>query len=102
MHVFCVAAIVAYSFLIGCVFKRVTGIDCPFCGMTRAHLKFFCGEFKEAVAFNRLFPLGIPFLAGLAHLRVLKRKKPLFVADLCFVCLAAAAFLINYVVGFWL
>ncbi len=99
MHAACISVLLIYAFFAGCLFHRITGFDCPFCGMTRAHLKFFCGEFKEAFSYHRLFPLGLPFVSVLAHMRVLKRKKPFFIAGFCFVCVSAAAFTVNYIVN---
>lgn len=58
-----------------CVFKGITGIDCPFCGMTRAHLSLLHGDFSRAFAYNPLFPLGIPFLMLIFHQRLLRRKN---------------------------
>lgn len=44
-----------------CIFKRVTGVPCPFCGGTRATVAAAQGRFVESV---KLSPLGIPLVIG--------------------------------------
>lgn len=44
-----------------CIFYNLTGIPCPSCGMTRAYLALFQGDFKEAFLYHPLFPL-VPVL----------------------------------------
>jgi|SRR5699024_4449720 len=39
---------------IPCVFKKITGLDCPGCGMTRAALAMLDGDFYQAFRFNML------------------------------------------------
>lgn len=97
LHLFYLAAIAAYAYLIGCPVKRFTGFDCPFCGMTRAYTAFFCGDFKAALNYHGLFFLGIPTMLGLAHLRVLKKRRAAFIATSIFCCVSAAAFIIRYI-----
>ena len=43
----------------GCPFRAVTGIDCPFCGMTRATLALGGGELSAALALHPLAPLVV-------------------------------------------
>jgi hypothetical protein len=49
----------AASWLPGCLFHRVTGFDCPGCGMTRAAHAALHGRIGEAFRFN---PLGMVLL----------------------------------------
>lgn len=42
---------------VGCLIKASLGIDCPFCGMTRAWIKMMNGDLKGAFGQNFLFPL---------------------------------------------
>jgi hypothetical protein len=42
-----------------CVFKNLTGIPCPGCGMGRATIEFFKGNFINSLLIN---PLAIPFI----------------------------------------
>jgi hypothetical protein len=43
----------------GCPFRRVTSVDCPFCGMTRATLAMGGGEWRKALDFHPFAPLVI-------------------------------------------
>lgn len=57
-----------------CLFKQFLGIPCPGCGLTRAFLAFFQGNWQLALYYHPLFWL-VPFI----FLVVLFRKKvPLF------------------------
>lgn len=44
-----------------CVQKRIFGVPCPGCGMTRAFLAFFRGDMQAAFFFHPLFWL-VPFI----------------------------------------
>ena len=45
-----------------CVFRLVTGIPCPGCGMTRAVLALLCGDVPAALAYHPLvFTLPLVF-----------------------------------------
>ena len=46
----------------GCLFHRLTGLECPGCGMTRATYAALHGRFGEALRFN---PLGMIVLTAL-------------------------------------
>ena len=60
-----------------CPFYIIFKINCPFCGMTRAHLAFLTFNFKEAIYYHPVFFLGIPFLFLIIHnkLPFLKDKE---------------------------
>jgi hypothetical protein len=45
----------------GCIFKRVTGVDCAFCGMTHATVALGAGDLGAA---HRAHPLAIVVLVG--------------------------------------
>jgi hypothetical protein len=51
----------------GCMFHKITGLDCPGCGMTRAVHAALNGNFRQALAYNILAPILIPAV-GLAAL----------------------------------
>lgn len=63
----------------GCLFHRLTGLDCPGCGMTRATHAVLNGRFSEAFRFNPLgmilLPIGV--VGGLALLPAWLRGKPM-------------------------
>ena len=42
-----------------CIFRVVTGIRCPGCGMTHALMALFRLEWEEAIRYNLLIPLFI-------------------------------------------
>lgn len=46
----------------GCLFKAVTGLSCPGCGMTRAWLSAFALDFDAALAYHPLFGVVPPAL----------------------------------------
>ena len=78
------------SFYPVCIFHRLTGLDCPICGATRALHALLHGELREAFAFNPLFVLSLP-LTGLA---VAFREKwlPLKPLWICIVVTTLMAF----------
>jgi hypothetical protein len=47
-----------------CVFRRVTGLPCPSCGMTRSYLALFRGDIKTALFMHPLFWM-VPLIIGL-------------------------------------
>ncbi|MCD6321473.1 MAG: DUF2752 domain-containing protein [Clostridiales bacterium] len=47
-----------------CVFRRVTGLPCPSCGMTRSFIALFKGDIKSAFLMHPLFWL-VPIIFGL-------------------------------------
>lgn len=47
------------AWLPGCMFHKLTGLNCPGCGMTRAAYASLHGKFAEAFRFN---PLGMILL----------------------------------------
>jgi hypothetical protein len=57
----------------GCPFRTVTGIDCPFCGMTRATLALGSGELHHALGFHPLAPLVLAFHLGIMGMIVAGR-----------------------------
>lgn len=46
----------------GCPIFWLTGVECPMCGMTRAHLAALRLDFAAAFSFHPLFPVGVPFI----------------------------------------
>lgn len=55
-----------------CVFHRVTGLDCPGCGMTRAFVRLFQGDWRGAYAYH---PLSLPLLAVLGVLAIVPEER---------------------------
>jgi len=57
----------------GCAFHWLTGIDCPFCGMTRATLALGRGDWHAALALHPLAPLVLAGVLGLLAIIALGR-----------------------------
>lgn len=51
------------SYLPGCPFRALTGLDCPGCGMTRAARQVLRGHPLAAADFNLLMVLCLPLVA---------------------------------------
>lgn len=54
------AAAVALSLLVGCPVRRLLGLGCPFCGMSRALLRAAKLDLPAAFRFHPLWPLCLP------------------------------------------
>lgn len=63
-----------FNIHIPCIFKKVTGLDCPGCGMTRASLALLDGDIYQAFRWNML----VFFLAPLMALYLVLERKGVF------------------------
>jgi hypothetical protein len=61
----------------GCPFRNATGIDCPFCGMTRATLAMGGGDFGRAIEFHPLAPVVVLGVLALLAIVVFGRTEVL-------------------------
>ena len=51
-----------------CIFKKITGFNCPGCGNTRAVYSILHGKFRAAADYNLLLFILLPFIiAGLVQ-----------------------------------
>lgn len=88
-----VAWLALYLLDIGCVFRLMTGIPCPGCGMTRAWLAALRLDFAAAIAYHPLF-WAVPIAFVLAFVREemasgkVKRGIDVVVATLCVLVIA--------------
>lgn len=88
-----VAWLALYLLDIGCVFRLMTGIPCPGCGMTRAWLAALRFDFAAALAYHPLFWM-VPIAFVLAFVRdgatsnKLKRGIDIVIAILCVLVIA--------------
>ena len=48
---------------LNCYFRKITGLDCPGCGLTRGFIAFCHADFTEAFRVNALTYLVAPFFA---------------------------------------
>ena len=62
VHLVFFLGVLFYSFAFGCLLRRLTGITCPGCGLSRAYLACLRLDFGAAFAFHPLFPLLPPYL----------------------------------------
>jgi len=51
-----------YGFYPRCMFRFVTGFHCPGCGATRCVAALLHGDLRQALAYNPLFVVMLPFL----------------------------------------
>ncbi len=65
------------SFHPSCIFKTITGLHCPGCGSQRAISAILKGNFLQAMSYNILFLLSLPFIGFSATVFTLNafRKK---------------------------
>lgn len=88
-----VAWLALYLLDIGCIFRFMTGIPCPGCGMTRAWLAVLRLDFAAAIAYHPLFWV-VPIAFVLAFVREevasskLKRGIDIAVTVLCVLVVA--------------
>lgn len=88
--------LIVLSFYIGCPFLKLTGFTCPACGITRAWVYLFKGDFDKAFQFNAMFiPLSLTF-ARIAYcdFRKIKPKKP----EIIVLCLVAGS---TFIYNIW-
>lgn len=91
-----ILVIVDKIFGYACPTKLILDFDCPFCGMTRAHLAALRLDFKAAFEYHPLFFLGVPFIFIITHDELFTGKyKKLHTA---LVVALTALFLINYAI----
>lgn len=63
-----------------CIYKRITGLPCPGCGMTRAFLSFFRGDIGQAFYYHPLFWL-VPMIFGVYVFKDNARVRKIFDHD---------------------
>ncbi|WP_308340262.1 DUF2752 domain-containing protein [Segatella salivae] len=61
MVIFSVANPSTRSFWPKCLFKLITGFDCPICGLQRSLYAFLHGDFSHAIAYNYYLILALPY-----------------------------------------
>lgn len=83
--------------LLGCPFKKVFGISCPGCGLTRASLAALSGDLPWAFALHPLFP--VPYAAALIGIiYFFARKKTVRIICASLLILLLFLFLSVYVI----
>lgn len=92
-----------------CWFKRLTGLGCPGCGLTRSVICLVHGNFLDAWGFNPGGYLFVLLIAAqlpyrIAQIRRIRRGFAPWCptnTTLGFVCLAAAVLLVQWTVRWW-
>jgi hypothetical protein len=77
----------------GCPFRSTTGIDCPFCGMTRATVALGEGHWHDALALHPLAPIVLIGLGAVLAIIALGRADVLVHGRRPLLLLAAIAVL---------
>lgn len=85
--------------MLPCLFKTVTGCDCPGCGIQRSFLELLQGNFAESL---KLFPALIPLIVLLLFLILHLRYKFKYGAKLLVVqyIFTTSVLLVNYIFKF--
>lgn len=55
-----------------CLFRFVTSIPCPTCGITRAVISLLSGDLKSSLAYN---PMALPVIIGLTGFLLFRTRK---------------------------
>ncbi len=76
---FCAIALIMFllDFFLGlpfCPLNAALKINCPFCGMTRAHLAALRLDLAAAFRAHPTFPLGVPYIFLLGHNSFYKKE----------------------------
>lgn len=57
-----------------CIFKLMTGYDCPACGGQRAIHAFLHGDISEALHYNLFLIVSLPYFFGVLYTTISKSK----------------------------
>lgn len=82
----------------GCPWYQIFGIPCPCCGITRAWISFFKGEFSAAFSYHPLFvPITGVLLIFVFADKIFKKQKT---KNMVFILSGGIIFL-SYLVRLW-
>ncbi len=59
-----------------CIFKALTGLDCPGCGSQRALHALLHGHLLEALRMNALLVLMLPLIGFMIWLETVRKSRP--------------------------
>ena len=74
IFVLIITAVFIFSYFIGCPIRLITNIPCPACGLTRAYISFFQGDFNLAFYYHPLFFLLPAALLCVFYLLYIEKK----------------------------
>ena len=85
---------ILYRTGIGCIFRYITGIPCPGCGMTRAVVSVLHGQFATATHQHfMVWSLPVLCLYLFCDGRIFRDKR----IDILMLCLIGAGFLVHWI-----
>lgn len=67
-----------FHIYINCPIKKITGLYCPGCGITRMLLSILQLDFYQALRYNPLLFLSLPFFLFLIVESIITKKEPLY------------------------
>ena len=67
--------IITDSLYLKCIFKSISGYDCPACGLQRAVVSLVHGDFVAAFWLNPYFAIIFPYIFALLFAKIFKREK---------------------------
>ena len=85
-----------------CTFKKITGIDCPFCGAQRAFIELLKGNIQESfLQYPALIPVLLMFIYTILHINFKFRDgaenvKYLFILAIVIIIFSYIYKLLNY------
>ena len=83
--------------MLTCGIKKLTGIDCPGCGIQRSFLKLIDGEFLESMElFPALLPLLMLVVYTLLHLKFMFKNGHKVILGLFFSTVGLTIFNFTY------
>ncbi len=97
MHLLFIGCLALFVIFVPCPLFKIFKIPCPLCGMTRAIVAFFQGQFLVAFALHPLF-ITFPFVfLFLCHARLIKNKIGI-VSVVIIIAIIVLAYFITYFV----
>lgn len=63
------------GFYLDCLFRRCSGIACPFCGFTRSMAAMYGGDLRQAFLFNPFTPIWLAFMLYLIVVFIRRRRQ---------------------------
>ena len=97
--VLAIEVVIYFIFGVNCPTRLITSIECPFCGMTRAHLAALRLDFGAAFSYHPFFFIGVPYLLLLVNENLVygKWKTPYWITVGIMTTLLIIKFILQFV-----